>query len=698
MTTMTMSALATAPRVVLVLELTDPADQRRCFTAQSLKAADGDPEAMELDEDLPFALETGMAPDRRARARSGPPGHAPDASLEPGHFDLSFVKRTLARRTEVNVAPSAASLGADQSREPDGATLPGAGLESVVLKEPSSRVEVPAMGLAVTTANANGPYTQTRGTAVWTAAVEGQAPELAASEGGQSEGWLDGRPSVLWPTGIEQVLNVVPGQCLSDLRLDDVIAGVVGPNDDFQRSVWYTPCTALEVVEYRQSVVTELLRPDFRRVTKAFVEGIAHERQSIDAAKNLHYPLPADLGRAESMARFVTLVSETAENLVRLDAHSAGLQEMTRSLVEYTRSHEFGQLASGISAVLSELHSLQFELGIQSGTVWVGPVSDRQLWVEAIRSTFGRFRTAKPPTVAIPQHPQRDINHVEADVLKLVAQQFPETLGRLREFVTTHANFLPAQLEVLGQELRFYLEYLREVHRLDGEGVTFCLPQFQTGSAGPVWIEGMVDLALALGTKATKEPLVPNDLQMTASESVAFITGPNQGGKTTLARAAGQLAYISSLGLPVSARSASLPLLQPVLCHFPHPDDPEHEHGGLADEMVRLRLVIEGAGPHSLLILNELFSATSAEDAVGLSALVLERFEELGCRVLWVTFLEDLVTSAPKCLSLVGQVDPAEPTRPTFKFRAQPPTNRSHAVALAARHGLSSTDLEARLP
>jgi lysyl-tRNA synthetase class 2 len=43
-------------------ELTDPVEQRRRLTAQSLAAAQGDPEAMELDEEFLTALEYGMPP------------------------------------------------------------------------------------------------------------------------------------------------------------------------------------------------------------------------------------------------------------------------------------------------------------------------------------------------------------------------------------------------------------------------------------------------------------------------------------------------------------------------------------------------------------------------------------------------------------------------------------------------------------
>lgn len=505
-------------------------------------------------------------------------------------------------------------------------------------------------------------------------------------------------PSVLAPVGVGTMWRAQPPPCLADLHLDDVIEAVTDASNELQRSVWNTPCDDLTVLDFRQAVVADLLRPDLRDAVQAFVDAVSRERRTAESSRLLAFRLPADLGRAESIARFADEMSTAAERLAVLDPGSAGLKQLATHLVAYTVSDDFRQLAEGIDSVLAEVHGLEFELGIQGGTVWVGPRPDRGLWVDAIRETFARFRTGTSPGPALPQPPKRFMNRVEAHVLDLVAQLFPDPVQRLRDFVAAHQDVVPVALWQLAEELRFYLDYLRMMRSLERAGVRFTVPHLQDDADGPFRVTDMVDVALALGVRSSTAPLVANDLVIAPSEKVVFITGPNQGGKTTFARTVGQVAYLASLGLPVPASSATLPLLGTVLTHFPRPDDPEHDRGGLADEMVRLRAVVDAAGPNALLILNELFSATSAEDAVGLSALILDRFEALGCRVLWVTFLEDLVTSVPSALSLVGQVDPDEPTRPTLRFRAQPPVNRSHAVALAARHGLSSADLDLRLP
>lgn len=501
--------------------------------------------------------------------------------------------------------------------------------------------------------------------------------------------------SILFPPGHEADLRAQPPPCLADLHLSDVIDTLAGPSDAFQRAAWNTPCADVDVIAYRQAIVADLADPDTRAVVDTFAQGVTRERQSVSSPPHAAYRFAADLGRAESIARFVAELSATADRLEAIDPPSEGLRALTRAVAAHTRSEGFRRLASGVTDALAELHALEFEVGIQTNAVWVGPVSDRALWVETIRTAFGRFSTGETPAVARPQRPQRAMVRLEADVLDLVAQLHPDPVRRLRDFLATHPSVLPAALDRLAHEVRFYLDYLRALDRLTWEGVDTCVPHVTADPSGPVRITGMVDLALARGDRAG--PLVANDLVMGPDEKLVFITGPNQGGKTTFARAAGQLAYVASLGFPVPASSATLPLIRPVLSHFPRPDDPAHERGGLADEMVRLHEVVEAAGPGSLLVLNELFSATSAEDALGLSERIVERFTALGCRVLWVTFLEDLVTSVPDAVSLVGQVDPDDPTRPTFRFRAQPPTNRSHALALAARHGLTSAELEARL-
>ena len=66
-------------------ELIDPLEQRERLVAQSLRAAAGDPEAMQVDEDFLQALEYGMPPDRRHGSGHRPAGHEPHRTGNPRH-------------------------------------------------------------------------------------------------------------------------------------------------------------------------------------------------------------------------------------------------------------------------------------------------------------------------------------------------------------------------------------------------------------------------------------------------------------------------------------------------------------------------------------------------------------------------------------------------------------------------------------
>lgn len=501
-------------------------------------------------------------------------------------------------------------------------------------------------------------------------------------------------PSLLTPDAPATMAAVE--RSLQDLHLDEVISAMAP--GDFQRAVWRRPVTDVAVIEYRQDVVDDLRTPAIRRAAEDFEAAMASARNSITAKRGGHFPIPAELNLLEAIARFCTAVTGFAEALSEAEPTSAGLSEVCAHLWDYRVSAAFQTLAKGSADLLTELRTPAVELGLQAGTVWVDADSGRTAWTDQIAAFFARFETAESSRTAVPARPRRYLNHVEAQAIGLVAELRPDTFARTHRFASAHEDFLPADLERLGEELRFFLGFWKVADQLSGQGVEWCRPRVLAGTAGGrVSIEGVVDLALALRSRPNDPLLVPNDLMLSPTERIAFVTGPNQGGKTTFARAVAQLAYLASLGLQVPARTAMLPLLNPVLTHFPQPDDPENQHGGLADEIARLYEVMTAATGSALLALNELFSATSAEDALELSQVVVPEFTALGCRVLWVTFLEDLVTSVEGAASLVGQVAADDPTRPTFQFRPQPPAGRSHAAALAARHGLSSEDLARRL-
>lgn len=501
-----------------------------------------------------------------------------------------------------------------------------------------------------------------------------------------------------------------PTPYLADLHLDAVIAAMApGP---FQRTVWENPPNDLAEVVQRQEVLRDLRRPAIRDAATHFAAAVTDAVGALTSPSRDHYRLCGEVQVLAALHHFAEAVRAFAAELAEQMPASPRLRDVADALAARVAGPLFAELADGSAVLLHDLCEPSAELGVVAETVWADLDAGQSGWVPQVAALLERLGSdpgepvphSPAPASGHSRHgpaptrpavrPRREPNHVEEQALGLIAQLRPDTFARLRAFLAAPTATVDPPLRRLAEELRFFLGALAVVDDLTARGLAWCLPRV-TSAPGAIDVRGLVDLALTLADP-TLTP-VPNDLRLASEQRVMFVTGPNQGGKTTLVRAVGQLAHLAALGLPVPAASATLPLHRPLLTHFPRPDDPARQRGGLAEELVRLRAVLDAASAPALVIFNELLSTTSADDALQVSHLVLQRLAELGCRVLWVTFLDDLVTGVPGAASLVGQVDPDDPTRPTFRFRAQPPAGHSHAVVLAARFGLSADDLLGRL-
>ncbi|MBS0350142.1 MAG: DNA mismatch repair protein MutS, partial [Proteobacteria bacterium] len=268
--------------------------------------------------------------------------------------------------------------------------------------------------------------------------------------------------------------------------------------------------------------------------------------------------------------------------------------------------------------------------------------------------------------------------------------------GEVSAFNREHLNYLDATIALFEREIQFYLAYMEYIAILKKAGLKFCYPQIST-EKNNIYSQDGFDLALAHQLVSEKAQIVTNDFYLQGAERIIIVTGPNQGGKTTFARTFGQLHYLACIGCPTPGNQARLFLFDHLFTHFEQEEDITRLQGKLENDLVRIHDILNRATIKSILIMNEILTSTTLQDAIFLSQKLIEKIIELDLLCVWVTFIDELASFNEKIVSMASTVAPNNPDLRTFKIIRKPAEGLAYALSIAEKYRLTYSQLVERI-
>jgi hypothetical protein len=492
--------------------------------------------------------------------------------------------------------------------------------------------------------------------------------------------------SILFERPDENDAPVGEPACFFDLHLDQIVQAVVAGREPYDLGpLFYRPLTSASAVRYRHDVQRDLEQPDVLEAVRTFAEQMRLVRDRLGRAEKAHHALESQRWFLDAVRAYCAGVGAFGDRLGQAQLGSRGLDQLRAFLHDYTGSLPFGDLASESEALIEALGSIRYAVQIKGGRVRVTPFDDEPDYGAAVRATFAKFEQGAVGDHRVRVPSWAGLDPVEARIVELVARLQPDVFGRLAAVAGERGEFVDPTIERFDREVQLYLAFHEYRDRVARRGLAFCYPTVSETSRA-VAVEDGFDLALASKLVADGAAVVTNDVRLEGAERTVVVTGPNQGGKTTFARAFGQLHYLAALGLPVPAAAARLPLFDELFTHFEREEAIETLRGKLEDELVRIHDVLERATGRSVIVMNESFTSTTLQDALFLGTQVLGRIGEVGCLAVYVTFVDELASLNESTVSMVACVVPEDPARRTYRIVRRPAEGLAYAWAIAEKY------------
>ena len=183
--------------------------------------------------------------------------------------------------------------------------------------------------------------------------------------------------------------------------------------------------------------------------------------------------------------------------------------------------------------------------------------------------------------------------------------------------------------------------------------------------------------------------VVATTITMDEGNPVLLITGPNAGGKTVALKTVGLLAMMAHAGLQVPANDADLPMFDGIYADIGDQQSIFESLSTFSSHIRNLQGIMDVATDRSLVLIDELGSATDPEEGSALAIALLSHLRDRAVMVVATTHHRNVARLAQEEPGMINASVDLNPRtlEPTYRLTHGVP-GRSYALTIASRLGL----------
>ncbi len=271
----------------------------------------------------------------------------------------------------------------------------------------------------------------------------------------------------------------------------------------------------------------------------------------------------------------------------------------------------------------------------------------------------------------------RLLDEEQAEIHRILAEMTRQ-IGENSEAILETADIL-AELELQFAKARFAEDYNCVAVTLSG-----------TSKDARLLLHQARHPLLERNLKLKNAKVIPISIELEGDRRQLVITGPNTGGKTVSLKTLGLLGLMAQSGMPVPADRAEMPVFDAILADIGDYQSIEQNLSTFSAHVTNIDFISRTATANSLVLLDELGSATDPEEGAALAVAIAEHFRVIGCMIVISTHHTSLKVygaNTPGVINASVGFDEAT-LQPTYELKIGVP-GASAGINIAQRLGLN---------